>query len=166
MLPASGPLSLSQVNTELGLAANTQISLGQASVRTLAGVPSGAISFSNLHGKSSYVGGTQVTSADAGDGVLRGYKVGAYGSVTPTTIQGHVIWELLNSYTINLGWILLPHGARLTGTTVTCRNSGGTILGSWPLDAPYDDVVGTYYIWGVIPTDFLAVGTVQFVEIT
>jgi hypothetical protein len=44
---------MSQVNTELGLAATTTISLNQANVRALAGVPSGAISMSNLYGKSN-----------------------------------------------------------------------------------------------------------------
>lgn len=52
-LPTSGAISLSQVNTELGLAANTAINLNQANVRSLAGVASGAISMSNLYGKSS-----------------------------------------------------------------------------------------------------------------
>lgn len=52
-LPGSGAISLSQVNTELGLAANTAISLNQTNVRNLAGVASGTISMSNLHGKSS-----------------------------------------------------------------------------------------------------------------
>ena len=49
------PISLNQVNVELGLAGTTLISLNQASVRTLAGVPSGAISMNNLHGKSNRV---------------------------------------------------------------------------------------------------------------
>ena len=44
---------MSQVNTELGYASNAQISLNDAAVRALAGVPSGAISLDNLHGKSN-----------------------------------------------------------------------------------------------------------------
>lgn len=54
---------MSQVNTELGRSATATISLGESAVRTLAGVPSGAISMSNLWGKSNlswspYAGGT------------------------------------------------------------------------------------------------------------
>lgn len=51
-LPASGPLSLSQVNVELGNPSTATISLNDANVRTLANVPSGAISMQNLLGKS------------------------------------------------------------------------------------------------------------------
>lgn len=56
-LPSSGTISMSQVAAELGVAA-TGLSLNDTRVRTLAGVPSGAISMSNLHGKSSFVAPT------------------------------------------------------------------------------------------------------------
>lgn len=49
----TGQISMSQVNVELGLSATAQISLNQANVRTLAGVPSGAISMQNLQGKTN-----------------------------------------------------------------------------------------------------------------
>lgn len=54
-LPASGAISLNQVNTELGLSATATIRLGDAAVRSLADVPSGAIGMSNLHGKAKRV---------------------------------------------------------------------------------------------------------------
>lgn len=52
-LPESGAISLSQVNVELGNASNAVISMGDADVRALFGVASGAISMSNGYGKSS-----------------------------------------------------------------------------------------------------------------
>jgi hypothetical protein len=52
-LPSTGPISLSQVNTELGRAAGTTISLGDAEVRGLAGVANGAIGLGTLRGKSA-----------------------------------------------------------------------------------------------------------------
>ncbi len=56
-LPVSGPISLNAVNVELQLSGTTTISLNQSNVRTLAGVPSGAISMSNLYGKAYTVPG-------------------------------------------------------------------------------------------------------------
>lgn len=50
-LPTTGPLSASQANTELGAASNATRTM--SSLRTLAGVPSGPVSFSNLRGKSA-----------------------------------------------------------------------------------------------------------------
>jgi len=54
-LPVTGPISLNNVNVELGLAGTTLISLNQANVRTLAGVPTplSTISMNNLRGKSA-----------------------------------------------------------------------------------------------------------------
>lgn len=52
-LPSSGMITMQQVNIELGKQANQRISLGDADVRSLAGVLSGTISMSQLRGKSS-----------------------------------------------------------------------------------------------------------------
>lgn len=50
-LPASGNLTMAQVAAELGI--GLPLELGDSRVRTLAGVPSGPISMSNLYGKSA-----------------------------------------------------------------------------------------------------------------
>ncbi len=52
-LQSSGPISLGNVAVELGRTSTTTTSLGEAAVRTLAGVASGPISLSNLYGKSN-----------------------------------------------------------------------------------------------------------------
>lgn len=52
-LQSSGAISLSNVSVELGRSAPATTSLGEAAVRTLAGVASGPISLSNLYGKSN-----------------------------------------------------------------------------------------------------------------
>lgn len=54
-LPASGVITMSMINEELSLPFNTPNSLNNLAVRNLAGIPEGAISISNLYGKSSYV---------------------------------------------------------------------------------------------------------------
>ena len=52
-LQTSGPISLRDVNIELGLSAGATISLGGSNIRGLAGVSSGPISLANLRGKSA-----------------------------------------------------------------------------------------------------------------
>lgn len=52
-LPASGALSVGAINTELGRAAGATTSLGETATRNLAGVPSGAVRFSDLYGQTN-----------------------------------------------------------------------------------------------------------------
>lgn len=116
-LPASFPLSMAQINTELGRASNATTSLTETSVRNLAGVASGAISFSNLLGKASlnasgnndsrnYVSSTGGGNADSFP------SVSTSGGVAPITYS----W----SFTSN------PQGATLlnaTSATATVRKA-------------------------------------------
>lgn len=87
-LPASGPISMSQVATELGVT-STGINLNQTNVRTLAGRPSGTISMSDLLGKSSAIVFTVVAdSRNTHTGFARLSLSGGadYGSCTPSRI--------------------------------------------------------------------------------
>jgi hypothetical protein len=61
-LPASGPITMADVAAELGISA-VGLSLNDSRVRALAGIPSGAISFADLHGKSALSVSLSVTSA-------------------------------------------------------------------------------------------------------
>lgn len=64
-LPASGTISMAQVNTELSKASNAIISLNDTAVRTLFAKPSGAIAMSDGWGKSSYSGQTPAWNSTA-----------------------------------------------------------------------------------------------------
>lgn len=52
-LPNSGQIAFTAINNTLGRATRNQLALSDAAVRSLSGVPSGQIGFSNFYGKSS-----------------------------------------------------------------------------------------------------------------
>lgn len=85
-LPASGALSMSQVNVELQRSATAAINIGGADPRLLALVPSGPISMSNLRGK------TWLTAIDAAAWYANNrdnaHKWGQGGSGDTRTIGG------------------------------------------------------------------------------
>lgn len=54
-LPTTGPISLNNVSTEIGIGVGSRLDFNDGRVRALAGRPSGAISMADLRGKSSYV---------------------------------------------------------------------------------------------------------------
>ena len=66
-LPFSGSLSLSQVNVELNRSPTNIIEMNDVSVRTLFGVPSGQISFSDGFGKSAVFSATLVRTLSPTD---------------------------------------------------------------------------------------------------
>ena len=121
-LPASGPISLTQVMGELR-ASNPgrafPISLGDSDVRALAGVQSGPISLSQLHGKSSIIPlnvTPQSSTNNSYNSTLQPGTASAYPSVSVTGGSGNYsyLWSVLsNSGTATLN----------NPTAATCRLS-------------------------------------------
>lgn len=126
-LPASGAISLSQVNVELGSAGSTTITLGQSSVRTLFGIASGAIKMSDGYGKSNRVVASATISSNTANYTVSTDKASGYVAgktdFTLTINSGVVVYSnSTGSYalTINTSWA--------AGDTVTIINNG-VILG-------------------------------------
>ena len=169
-LPASGTISLSMVNTELNLSATAPISLNDAAVRTLFGVPSGAISMSNGHGKSNAV---MLYVADHDlyqDGVeiYRGWAGTGYphaATVTPSTFRGCTI-EALYAYIYPSGQFNSFHFG-LSGNLPKSFFTSFTLNGLTYTSAASTHGVGptvTYWQWSVNPN--LTVGVTYPVVIT
>lgn len=142
-LPTSGPISLSQVNQELGRPATQTISLNEAGVRALAGLANGSIGLGNLAGKSVWSPFLEPLAEDT-EGTTNGNSFlitceGAPGGSTYswTLSSGVGTWNIQGSST-NSFIVLNVTGAALFSTrfiTVTCTvNNGGTVKstsGQW-----------------------------------
>lgn len=103
-LPASGSISLGQVNVELGKVATTSASMNATDLRTLAGVPSGTIRMSDFHGKSNTYNillGIQRYGATAFYGWRTSFGI---GSASPNNINGNVLVDIYIS-TANIAWV-------------------------------------------------------------
>ena len=104
-LPASGVISLSDVLTEIRVvnpARALPISLGDADVRNLAGVASGAISLSNLYGKRSYIPmvGTGINDLSSGTATgVNQFTGSTFPSVSVSQGRGtyRYLWSITSS---------------------------------------------------------------------
>ena len=120
---SSGPISLAgttagvSIEIENGGNGTTQISLNDSAVRTLAGVPSGAITMpTNFYGKANRVALSYTYSANTANASLNVTSIGGYSSgKSDITI------------TVNSGIYLYSTSISNAGLTLTGGNSGDTI---------------------------------------
>lgn len=122
-LPASGAISFNNINVELGLSGTASLSLGASNVRTLFGVPSGAIALSQGYGKSNRVAINLTIAANTNNYNIFSNKGGSYvagkSDVTLTINSGVQVGSTSTAaYALDTGtgWT--------AGDTITIVNNG------------------------------------------
>jgi hypothetical protein len=115
-LPASGAISFSDINTELGFASTATISLNDAAVRTLFGTASGAVGMSTGYGKQNRVGLTVVYANSA-----------TQVSTNVSTIAGYVAGKSDIVITVNSGVVFTGSSLNVAAWTITGGTAGDTI---------------------------------------
>jgi hypothetical protein len=144
-LSSSGVIKFSDINVELGVAANTPRKLSDSAVRTLFGVASGRITLSNGYGKSNRVTATITIASNRDTYNLRTSSVSGYvAGKTDVTLEissGVYLYSVLTSQAaliveafasgdtvsiVNNGYIIGMGGAGGGGTTLNTVYPGQT----------------------------------------
>jgi hypothetical protein len=128
-IPASGPISLNDVNIELGNASGTAITMPNSSIRTLTGISSGPIILpTDFYGKSlAFVYNptiaSDITNYDMyADAVAAGWNQTAPLSMSVTVNSG------VNIYSTSVGsYAFSTNTGFPTGTTLTLINYGNIV---------------------------------------
>lgn len=143
-LQSSGAISLADVNVELLKASTTNISLNNADVRSLAGVPSGTISMSNLYGKTYLPTVTFVGFVENDEGAASSSTVNAPTGTTTGDISIVFAWcDSLNNPTLSTptsGWTKIGQttdidrpacAAFYSTTSIGNMSINTTVSGAW-----------------------------------
>lgn len=124
-LPTTGAISLSAVAAEIGRAVGTAISLGETAVRNLAGVATGAISLSQLYGKSS-VSFSPAGGTSSGTAVyLSDWWAGGGSAQVTIFCSQSAVWT--HSRSGSFGSASVASGGSGTSITFSLSNNGYTI---------------------------------------
>ena len=99
-LPSSGSITMAMIATELGISP-TGLSLNDSRVRTLAGVPSGAISMAILYGKQN---GPTYQTIEITTGIDNGNNVGINTVATPYSSE--VFGSFQTNGTLSFGTLI------------------------------------------------------------
>jgi hypothetical protein len=115
-LPASGAMSISAVDTELGRAATATISLNDTNVRTLSAKSTGAISFSDFYNKSNGVGSIALLLVAGGGGTGNGIAIyGGGGGAGEYFYSPSYTVTTGSTYTVTVGAGGLHNGLAVSG---------------------------------------------------
>lgn len=111
-----GSSARNQIGAEAGKTAGTQLAMNCSTLRTLAGISSGQIAFSNFYGKSSRVSVSYTFSSNT-----------ANASLNVTSISGYVSGKSDITVKVNSGVYLYGGCVSNPGLTLTGGNTGDTV---------------------------------------
>ena len=122
----TGTISMSDVNTELGLTSTATISLNDAAVRTLAGVASGIISMDNLRGKSNAATWTPDGGPSSGRRVILSDEAGGGTASVAISCSQTAVWTWTRSGS-TAGTATVASGGSATSITFNLPNPTTTV---------------------------------------
>lgn len=106
-LQSSGPISLTDINNEIGYGSSAQISPSDSVPRRLANKPSGTISLSDFYGQTGKVDGTFTVTSGTQSGTGYPTRTISFGSPGLPLLGGYVtsissVFDLVDTYSYNM----------------------------------------------------------------
>lgn len=169
---SSGPISIGgstagqSINLEVGRSATTTSSLNDSSLRTLAGVASGQISFSNFYGKSNditsqyglFAGGCDQSYNDTSTAMKISFN--NFSSVATTSLSNYGGYGVMacstSSFGIFMGGRSTTSGNAGTKNTTKFTYSGNTVAAATSLDTErHSGCAWGYSVYGMIGSGYI-----------